>query len=230
LPSSASFVWKSVGFDAAAIAVSTEILLARSRSSRCWSNVCMLSVRPLAMWSLISWVFDGSLMHSWIERVERMISTAGTRPVCFLLGSRRRETTALRFSAMRARTCMCSSDGKKETSRLMVERTSLVWIDENTACPVSAAFIEVSTVWWSRISPTMITSGSWRSAAWSAWGKPSVSVPISRWVMMLLSWVNTNSIGSSIVMILAFRIRFTSSIMVARVVDLPMPVAPVTST
>ena len=76
----------------------------------------------------------------------------------------------------------------------------------------------------------MITSGSWRSAPRSASGKEAVSVPISRCVMMLLSWVKTNSIGSSIVTIFAFRTRFTSSIMVASVVDLPMPVAPVTST
>src|SRR5262249_41647160 len=34
-PSRASLVLKSVGFEAAAIAVSTEILFARSRSSRC---------------------------------------------------------------------------------------------------------------------------------------------------------------------------------------------------
>jgi hypothetical protein len=76
----------------------------------------------------------------------------------------------------------------------------------------------------------MITSGSWRSAECSAAGNDWVSVPISRWVMMLLSWLNTNSIGSSIVTILALRVLLISSIRVASVVDLPMPVAPVTST
>ena len=96
--------------------------------------------------------------------------------------------------------------------------------------PVSAALSDVSTVWWSRISPTMITSGSWRSAECSAVGNVRVSVPTSRCVMMLLSCVKTNSIGSSIVTIFAFRTLLTSSIIVASVVDLPMPVAPVTST
>ena len=112
----------------------------------------------------------------------------------------------------------------------MVDATSLVWIDEKTRWPVSAAFSEVSTVSRSRISPTMMTSGSWRRAACRASGNEAVSVPISRWVMMLLSWVKTNSMGSSIVMIFAFRVLLISSIIVARVVDLPMPVAPVMST
>ena len=111
----------------------------------------------------------------------------------------------------------------------MVDATSAVWIVEKTRWPVSAAFSDVSTVSRSRISPTMITSGSWRSAARRASGNDAVSVPISRWVMMLLSWEKTNSIGSSTVTIFAFRLRFTS-FSVASVVDLPMPVAPVTST
>ena len=71
-------------------------------------------------------------MHSWMLRVERMISTAGTRPVCFLFGSRRSDTIARRLSASRARTASCSSVGKNDTSRLTVEETSAVWIDENT--------------------------------------------------------------------------------------------------
>ena len=134
------------------------------------------------------------------------------------------------MSARRARTWLCSSVGKKETSRLMVEATSLVWIVEKTRWPVSAAFKEVSTVSRSRISPTMMTSGSWRRAARSALGKEPVSVPISRCVTMALSGWKTNSMGSSMVTIFAFRVRLISFMIVARVVDLPMPVAPVTST
>jgi len=42
--------------------------------------------------------------------------------------------------------------------------------------------------------------------------------------------VKTNSIGSSTVTIFDFRVRLISLIIVASVVDLPMPVAPVTST
>ena len=81
---------------------------------------------------VISWVFPGSLMHSWMLRVLTISSTAGTRAVPFLLGSRRSETTARRLSAMRARTWSCSSGGKNETSRLIVDATLAVWIEENT--------------------------------------------------------------------------------------------------
>ena len=160
----------------------------------------------------------------------RSTSTAGTRPVPFLLGSRRSDTIACRFSASRSRTCWCSSTGKNDTTRRSVVTTSLVWIDENTAWPVSAALSAVSTVSASRISPTMITSGSWRSAARSAAGKLGVSVEISRCVMIERSWVKMNSTGSSIVTILHLCARLISWSMVASVVDLPMPVAPVTST
>jgi predicted phage gp36 major capsid-like protein len=38
----------------------------------------------------------------------------------------------------------------------------LVWTVENTRWPVSAARIAISAVSRSRISPTIITSGSWR--------------------------------------------------------------------
>jgi hypothetical protein len=65
-------------------------------------------------------------MHSWIMRVAVMTSTAGTRSVCFLLGSNRSDTTAFRLSARRARPCSCSSGGKNETRRLIVDATSLV--------------------------------------------------------------------------------------------------------
>ena len=169
-------------------------------------------------------------MHSRIERVVRRTSTAGTRPVPFLFGSSRSETIDCRFSASRSRTCWCSSTGKNDTTRRSVVTTSLVWIEENTAWPVSAAFSAVSTVSASRISPTMITSGSWRRAARSAAGKLGVSVPISRCVMIECSCVKMNSTGSSIVTILHFSARLISWSIVASVVDLPIPVAPVTST
>jgi hypothetical protein len=119
---------KSAWLEAAASAVSTPILLARTRSSRCWSKVCIDS--PRVMYSTSSLVLAASLMHSRMLRVVRITSTAGTRPVCFLVGRSRSETIAWRFSASRARTWMCSSGGKNDTSRLMVDDTSLVWIDE----------------------------------------------------------------------------------------------------
>ena len=99
-----------------------------------------------------------------------------------------------------------------------------------TRWPVSAAVIAVEIVSRSRISPTRITSGSWRSAARSASAKPFASAPISRWLTMQLLCRCRNSIGSSIVMMWSFRVRLISSIIAASVVDLPEPVGPVTRT
>ena len=68
-----------------------------------------------------------------------------------------------------------------------------------TRCPVSAAVSAVEIVSRSRISPTRITSGSWRSAPRSASANPFASAPISRWFTTeVLCWWR-NSIGSSIV-------------------------------
>src|SRR6185503_11775730 len=52
--------------------------------------------------------------------------------------------------------------------RLIVSVASIVCSVENTRCPVSAACSAVSIVSMSRISPTRMTSGSWRSALRSA--------------------------------------------------------------
>ncbi len=46
------------------------------------------------------------------------------------------------------------------TSRVMAPGASLVWIVESTRWPVSAAWMAISAVSRSRISPTMMTSGS----------------------------------------------------------------------
>src|SRR5438477_416785 len=46
--------------------------------------------------------------------------------------------------------------------RVMPPAASLVWTVENTRWPVSDAVIATSAVSRSRISPTMMTSGSWR--------------------------------------------------------------------
>ncbi len=61
-----------------------------------------------------------------------------------------------------------------------------VWSVAKTRWPVSAAVSAVEIVSRSRISPTRITSGSWRSAARSASAKLGVSGPISRWLTMQL--------------------------------------------
>ena len=54
----------------------------------------------------------------------------------------------------------------------------------NTRWPVSAAVIAVAIVSRSRISPTRITSGSWRSAPRRPSANDVASTPISRWLTM----------------------------------------------
>ena len=48
-------------------------------------------------------------------------------------------------------------------NRGMAPGASFVCRVEKTRCPVSEAWIEISAVSRSRISPTMMTSGSWRT-------------------------------------------------------------------
>ena len=73
-------------------------------------------------------------------------------------------------------------------------------------------------------------SGSSRSAYLSALANDLVSLPTSRWLMMQPWCLWMNSIGSSTVMMWPLRSRLILSIIAARVVDLPEPVGPVTST
>ena len=99
-----------------------------------------------------------------------------------------------------------------------------------TRWPVSAAVSAVEIVSRSLISPTRMTSGSWRSAPLSARPKPWASEPSSRWLTMHFLWECRNSIGSSIVRMCSSRVSLISSIIAASEVDLPEPVGPVTST
>ena len=100
----------------------------------------------------------------------------------------------------------------------------------STRWPVSAAVSAVAIVSRSRISPTRITSGSWRRRRAAPSAKLGASTPISRWLTMQRLCRCTNSIGSSIVRMCSARVRLTSSIIAASVVDLPEPVGPVTRT
>ena len=107
---------------------------------------------------------------------------------------------------------------------------SLVCSVANTRWPVSAM---VSAVWMvsrSRISPISSTSGSSRSAERSPRANDSVSSPTSRWLTAATLCRCTYSIGSSIVRMWHGRVELIASIIAASVVDLPEPVAPVTST
>ena len=124
------------------------------------------------------------------------------------------------------RTWCCCSGGNTSTIRSTVEAVSWVCSVANTRWPVSAAVSAVEMVSRSRISPTRITSGSWRSAALSASPKLWASAPSSRWLTMQLLCRCRNSIGSSIVRMCSLRSSLITSSMAASVVDLPEPVGP----
>ena len=113
--------------------------------------------------------------------------------------------------------------------RLIVSVASSVCSVDSTRWPVSAAVSAVSIVSRSRISPTRMTSGSWRSALFSACAEATcVSTPTSRWFTIDRLSRMRNSIGSSIVMMWQVSVALMWSIIAASVVDLPEPVVPVT--
>src|SRR5579875_2065117 len=120
--------------------------------------------------------------------------------------------------------------GNTSITRSTVWGASWVWSVASTRCPVSAAVSAVEIVSRSRISPTRITSGSWRSAARSASAKRGASGRSSRWLTRQRLWECRTSIGSSIVRMWSSRVRLISSMSAASVVVLPEPVGPVTST
>ena len=112
--------------------------------------------------------------------------------------------------------------------RCIVSPASFVCIVQSTRWPVSAPRIAVIAVSSSRISPTRITSASWRSAPRSASRLLGASTPTSRWVMIALPSRWMNSIGSSTVTMWQGRCSLTSPSRTALVVLLPEPVGPVT--
>ncbi len=114
--------------------------------------------------------------------------------------------------------------------RLIDSKVLLVCSVASARWPVSAMVSAAAMVSRSRISPIRITSGSWRRTYFSAAVKLLVSVLTSRWLTMhFLCWC-MYSIGSSMVMMWPLRVRLMVSTMAASVVDLPLPVGPVTRT
>ena len=110
------------------------------------------------------------------------------------------------------------------TSRVTALGASLVCRVLNTMWPVSEAFIAISAVSRSRISPIMMMFGAWRSIERKAAANViPTSLRTCTWFMPVI-WYST---GSSTVMIFRsgwFR-KFSAEY---RVVDLPDPVGPVT--
>jgi hypothetical protein len=113
---------------------------------------------------------------------------------------------------------------------LTVSAASVVCSVDRTKWPVSAAASPAATVSVSRISPTRTTSGSWRIAARTALGKSEVSTRTSRWLIIPSLSLCSTSMGSSIVTMCVALVVLMWSIIAARVVVLPDPVGPVTST
>ena len=174
-------------------------------------------------------IFLSSLSRRSFEigGLTNMISTAGTmRTPSLQEGSSFWQTTAFRLKTRSWRICSCRSDGKRSRMRPIVCAALEAWIVPNTRCPVSAAMRPASNETWSRISPTRITSGFWRTICLRADRKSGTSIPISRWFTNDFASRNRYSIGSSIVIMWTFRDSLTNCRMLASVVDFPCPVGP----
>ena len=92
------------------------------------------------------------------------------------------------------------------TRRVTPPAESFVCSVLNTKWPVSAARMAMSAVSWSRISPTMMTSGSWRRMC----RRPTANVrPISGFIWIWLMPAISYSMGSSTV-----RMRLSTELMV----------------
>ena len=159
-----------------------------------------------------------------------IISRETTLPCPSMVGMSCWEMTAFRVSESCIRTCSCWWGGNTSMMRSTVLGALEVCRVDRTRWPVSADVMAMEMVSRSRISPTSMTSGSSRSAERSALEKDFMLLPSSRWLMMLFLCSWTYSMGSSMVMMCSPRSLLIRSIMAARVVDLPLPVTPVTST
>ena len=110
--------------------------------------------------------------------------------------------------------------------RLIVDGALEAWIVPKTRWPVSAACMAALKVSRSRISPTRMMSGSCRTACFSAVSQSITSMPTSRWLMIDLSSLKVNSIGSSIVTMCSRSRSLMYWSIEAIVVLLPEPVTP----
>jgi hypothetical protein len=110
--------------------------------------------------------------------------------------------------------------------RVKALAASFVCSVENTRCPVSAAWIAISAVSRSRISPTRMMFGAARSIAFRMRAKVSPIFGLTWTWLSPRMWYST---GSSAVMILTSG-RLSSESAAYSVVVFPEPVGPVTST
>src|SRR5579862_4658493 len=171
-----------------------------------------------------------SRMRVAMEGVLIISSKAATRPLPSCRGRRSWESTAFKLPASCILTCSWREAGKASTILSTVRAAPVVCRVEKTRWPVSAAVMAISIVSRSRISPTRMTSGSWRKARRRPSAKLGTSTPTSRWFTMPSPWAWKYSMGSSMVMMCPRRSRLMTLSMLASDVVLPEPVGPVTST
>ena len=112
----------------------------------------------------------------------------------------------------------------------MLSTVFIVCRVEKTRCPVSANFKAENRLSSSLISPKTIISGSCLSELFKAFSKLSTSVPNSLCMIKAFLFSKIYSMGSSIVKILMLLFPLNFSIILARVVDLPLPVIPLIKT
>ena len=108
--------------------------------------------------------------------------------------------------------------------RVRVCGASLVCRVDRTRCPVWAALTAISAVSRSRISPTMMMSGSWRRKARRAEAKVSPVLGFMLTWLIPVTWISTGS--STVEMLTSGLLRIFSAEYSETV--LPEPVGPVT--
>ena len=158
------------------------------------------------------------------------ISMARARPLPSARGTSCWETIPRSDSLTMMRIWSRWSVGNTSRRRSSVRAALLVCSVPSTRWPVSEAVMAREIVSRSRISPTIMTSGSSRSAPRRALAKDFVWVWTSRWVTWQPLEGMMYSIGSSSVMMWSWRERLIWSTSAASVVLLPLPTEPVTST
>ena len=118
------------------------------------------------------WWFLPSRIRFRIAAVANMTSQTTVRPV----PSARRHRACVTMPCSDVDSCAliscCWCGGKMSMTRSIVCAALCVCSVASTRWPVSAAVIAVDTVSRSRISPTRMMSGSWRSTCFSAVAKP----------------------------------------------------------
>ena len=112
--------------------------------------------------ALLAATEEGSLLQIDLEDLCHTLKLCGSSPVSFTVTDHDVDKV---LGA--CRNALARMPSHKVKAAVLVCRV------ESTMCPVCAALIAISAVSRSRISPTMMMSGSWRKKALSAMGKVS---------------------------------------------------------